>query len=54
MRRYRELTPEQRARMGTEEYRDYFSSITATPTGFNTWDVQVSLLSNFIIDVDDV
>ena len=54
MRRYRELTPEQRARMGTEEYRDYFSSITATPKGFNTWDVQVSLLSNFIIDVDDV
>ena len=54
MRVYRDLTPEQRAKMGTQEYRDYFSDVAATPAGYDTWDITVHLLSNFIIDVDDV
>ncbi len=54
MRIYRELTPEQRAQMGTEEYRAYFSSIYPSSIGDDPWNVQVHLLSNFIIDVDDV
>ena len=54
MRIYRGLTPEQRAGMGTEEYRAYFSSIDTTSEGGGTWDMLVRVLSNFIIDVDDV
>ena len=53
MRFYRELTPEQRAKTGTEEYRSYFAAIDTEPDG-GEWDVLVHMMKNFVIDVDDV
>ena len=51
---YQGLTPEQREKVGTEEYRSYFSSIDTELGKGGTWDVLVHMLSSFIIDVDDV
>jgi len=50
---YRNLTPQQREKMGTEEYRSYFSEIDTTVDGGGTWDTLVHLLNNFVIDVND-
>ncbi len=51
---YHSLTPEQRALMGTPEYRELFSSVDTTRKSGNTWDVLVHILSNYVVDVDDV
>ncbi|MDO4803204.1 MAG: SpoIIE family protein phosphatase [Lachnospiraceae bacterium] len=51
---YRSLTPEQRAKVGTEEYLEYFSSIDTELKKGGTYDVAFHAMRNFIIGVDDV
>ena len=55
MRIYRSLTSEQRAKLGTEEYRSYFSDIdTSEDSDVSEWYYMVNMLLSFVIDLDDV
>lgn len=51
---YENLTPEQRALCGTEEYRNFYSEIDTNLRGGGTWDVLVHMPENFVINVDSV
>ena len=51
---YHSLTPEQRAKVGTEEYLEYFSSIDTELKKGGTYDVLYHAMSSFVIGVDDV
>ena len=51
---YRSLTPEQREKTGTEEYRRYFSDIDGVEEKGGPHDVLVHMLRNFVVDVDYV
>ena len=51
---YRSLTPEQRAKVGTEEYLEYFSSIDTEMKPGGTYNVLFHAMSSFIIGVEDV
>ena len=51
---YRSLTPEQRAKVGTEEDLEYFSSIDTEMSPGGTYNVLVHAMSSFIIGVEDV
>ena len=51
---YRSLTPEQRAKVGTEEYLEYFSSIDTEIKKGGTYDILYHAMSSFVIGVDDV
>ncbi len=49
---YRSLTPEQRAKTGSGEYRSYFSGIDTAEEG--DWAKLYHILEGYIIDLDDV
>ena len=51
---YHSLTPEQRAKVGTEEYLEYFSSIDTELKKGGTYDVLYHAMSSFVIGVDGV
>ena len=51
---YRNLTPEQRAQNGTEEYRQYFAVLDSVSRKGGPHDVLNNMLRNFVIDVDYV
>ena len=51
---YRSLTPEQRAKTGTEEYKAYFSGLDAVSRKGGPHDTLIHMLRNFVIDVDYV
>ena len=51
---YHCLTPEQRAKVGTEEYLEYFSSIDTELKKGGTYDVLYHAMSSFVIGVDGV
>ena len=51
---YHSLTPEQRAKVGTEEYLEYFSSIDTEIKKGGTYDILYHAMSSFVIGVDDV
>ena len=51
---YRSLTPEQREKTGTEEYRRLFSGLEAVNQKGGTYDTLIHMLRNFVIDVDSV
>ena len=51
---YRGLSPQDRAKMGTVEYRRLFSSIDTIPKSGSSWDRLTHMLNTFVIEVDDV
>ena len=51
---YRSLTPEQREKTGTEEYRRFFSGLEAVNQKGGAYDTLIHMLRNFVIDVDAV
>ena len=54
MERYRSLTPEQRAKKGTEEYHEYFSNIDGVSQKGGAHDILSHMLRNFVFEVDYV
>ncbi len=51
---YRGLSPEQRAKTGTDEYRQYFADVDTVDQKWGIHDVLVHMLRNFAVDVDYV
>ena len=51
---YRSLTPEERAKTGTEEYKAHFSGLESVSRKGGPRDTLVHMLRNFVIDVDYV
>ena len=51
---YRSLTPEERAKTGTEEYKAYFSGLDSVSRKGGPHDTLIHMLRNFVIDVDYV
>ena len=51
---YRSLTPEQREKTGTEDYRRFFANLDAVKQKGGPYDTLIHMLRNFVIDVDCV
>ena len=51
---YNSLTPEQRARTGTEEYRDYFRSLESVSSPGQTGSILAHMLENYRTDVSAI